>query len=298
MDFVVIDVETANSAFSSICQVGVARFNNGKLWDTWGTLVDPKAEFDFMNVSIHGIDSDKVAGAPTWIEVYPRLLAFLGSDIVVSHTSFDRAAINAACLKDKETLADLVWLDTACVVRRAWPQFAKKGYGLRNVCNHFGIQFQHHNAVEDARAAGEILLKAMLDTSLGVDQWLIRVTKPLNLEPQRIDRDGSVEGPLFGETIVFTGKLSITRDEAGDLAAKAGCHVGEGVTKQTTILVVGDQDIRQLAGHQKSSKHRKAEALISSGQPIRVIAESDFRALLSMNESIYRKQLRRSDRAA
>ena len=49
-----------------------------------------------------------------------------------------------------------------------------------------------------------------------------------------------------------------------------------GVTRDTTILVVGDQDIRVLAGHDKSSKHRKAEKLIREGYSIRIIGESDF----------------------
>jgi DNA polymerase-3 subunit epsilon len=52
------------------------------------------------------------------------------------------------------------------------------------------------------------------------------------------------------------------------------------VTKKTTILVVGEQDISLLAGHDKSIKHRKAELLALEGQPIRIIRESDFDALI------------------
>jgi len=66
------------------------------------------------------------------------------------------------------------------------------------------------------------------------------------------------------------------------MAAAIGCRVGQGVTKKTTLLVVGDQDIKRLAGHKKSSKHRKAEALISEGQPIRVLRETDFQELVRL----------------
>jgi DNA polymerase-3 subunit epsilon len=52
------------------------------------------------------------------------------------------------------------------------------------------------------------------------------------------------------------------------------------VTKKTTILVVGDQDVARLAGHEKSSKHRKAEQLVAEGQQIRIIRESDFKTLV------------------
>lgn len=54
----------------------------------------------------------------------------------------------------------------------------------------------------------------------------------------------------------------------------------DGVTKNTTILVVGDQDVRKLAGQEKSSKHRKAEDLIKKGQAIRIIRETDFKELV------------------
>jgi DNA polymerase-3 subunit epsilon len=63
------------------------------------------------------------------------------------------------------------------------------------------------------------------------------------------------------------------------LAAKIGCRVEDGVNKQTSLLVVGDQDIKKLAGHEKSSKHRKAEALILAGQSIRILRETDFKEL-------------------
>ena len=64
------------------------------------------------------------------------------------------------------------------------------------------------------------------------------------------------------------------------MAAEAGCDVASSVTRKTTLLVVGDQDIRRLAGHKKSSKHRKAETLIQKGQPIRILGESDFFSLI------------------
>ena len=95
-----------------------------------------------------------------------------------------------------------------------------------------------------------------------------------------INRDGNPEGALFGEVIVFTGALEIPRREAADLAATVGCQVASGVTVKTTMLVVGDQDVKKLVGHEKSSKHRKAEELIAKGVAIRILKESDFKELV------------------
>jgi len=59
--------------------------------------------------------------------------------------------------------------------------------------------------------------------------------------------------------------------------------VASGVTKKTTLLVVGDQDIKKLAGYEKSSKHRKAEELIQSGIPLRILKESDFKEFAKLS---------------
>jgi DNA polymerase-3 subunit epsilon len=146
-----------------------------------------------------------------------------------------------------------------------------------------GIVFVHHDAQEDARAAGEILVRAIKMTGLTVQDWLARVKRPINLgQSSSIAIEGNPEGPLFGEVIVFTGALTIPRREAAELAAVAGCQVTASVAKTTTLLIVGDQDIRKLAGHEKSSKYRKAEEMIAAGQHIRILGESDFRRLIDL----------------
>lgn len=79
---------------------------------------------------------------------------------------------------------------------------------------------------------------------------------------------------------MFTGSLAIPRRNAADMAATVGFSVNSTVTKKTNYLVVGDQDISKLAGKEKSSKHVKAEQLISKGQNIRILMESDFQKLV------------------
>lgn len=137
--------------------------------------------------------------------------------------------------------------------------------------------------MEDAKAAGNILLAAITATGIDLDGWLKRVRQPIDPEQQKIVRDGNPDGELYGEVLVFTGALMIPRREAAEAAAKVGCEVDQSVTKRTTILVVGDQDILKLAGQEKSSKHRKAEDLIAKGQPIRIIRESDFNELVKLS---------------
>lgn len=286
MNFVAIDVETANADMASICQIGLVKYVNGVVADEWKSYVDPEDYFDGINVSIHGIDESTVKGAPKFPELADLLRSYVVETVSVCHTHFDRVAIDQAAQRYNIIAPKCTWLDSARVARRAWKECAWKGYGLYDVCRMLGHEFKHHDALEDAKAAAHILLAASDKTGLDIDSWLKRIQQPIDptarsSSASAIKRDGNPEGPLYGEVAVFTGSLSIPRREAANIAADAGCKVAPSVTKSTSLLVVGDQDIRRLVGHKKSSKHRKAEDLISKGQPIRILRETDFRILVS-----------------
>lgn len=282
--FVAIDVETANTDYSSICQVGIVLFDKGSIQDSWESLINPKDYFDPWHIKIHGIDESAVENAPIFPDVFPQIRKFLDDNIVVCHTAFDRVAVARVLDKYDLPASDWVWLDTAKVARRAWEQFATRGYGLHNLANWCGITFEHHNAVEDARAAGEVLLKAVKDTGLTIESWIERVKRPITPSiSTAIHLEGNPEGHLHGEVLVFTGALSMPRRQAAELAANAGCDVERSVTKRISLLVIGDQDARKQSGHKRSTKHRKAEALRAKGSQIRFITESDFFRLVEID---------------
>ncbi len=290
MNFVAIDVETANADMASICQIGLVKYENGTLSDEWKTYVDPEDYFDIFNISIHGIDEFVVEGAPKFPELKDTLRSYLENAVVVCHTHFDRVALNQASQRYGIAAINCTWLDSARVARRTWKECAWKGYGLYNVCKILGYDFRHHDALEDAKAATHILLAATKESGLDINGWLKRVHQPIDpaasSSGSAIKREGNPEGTLYGEVLVFTGTLEISRREAADLAATIGCQVASGVTKKTTLLVVGDQDIKKLAGHERSSKHRKAEELIEKGVPIRILKESDFKEFAKLSNEI------------
>jgi len=284
MDFVAVDVETANPDVASICQIGIVAFENGRVKESWQSLLNPEDYFDDFNVFIHGIDERAVRGAPTFPQVFDTVRKWLVGAVVACHTPFDRLAVARVVEKYGLPRVDCAWLDTARVVRRTWPEFSRRGYGLANVASTFGIAFAHHNAEEDARAAGEILARAIEETGMTASEWLDRVRGPISPlgRGTSVAERANPEGHLYGEVVVFTGALNIPRREAAQLAANAGCEVATSVGKSTTLLVIGDQDVRRLAGHEKSSKHRKAEELIGKGQAIRILGEGDFRRLVQL----------------
>jgi DNA polymerase III subunit epsilon len=281
VNFIALDFETANADLSSICQVGAVAFENGEVRNTFSTLVDPEDFFDPVNISIHGIDENKVHGAPKLPAAHAALIDFVANFVVVSHSSFDRAALRQAESRHSLKSIESRWLDTTMVVRRAWPQYARKGYGLSNLAHELGIAFRHHDAAEDARTTGAILLRAMSEMRMTLEECMARVKLPINLaNAEPITRSGNVEGPFYGEVAAFTGALSMPRRQAADMAATVGCQVEAGVTKATTLLVVGDQDVARLAeGQTRSAKQVKAEKAIAKGQAIRILRETDFLAM-------------------
>lgn len=282
MDFVAIDVETANADMNSICQIGLVNFREGEICGEWKSYIDPEDFFDAINISIHGIDESIIKGAPKLPEIVDTLHRSLDGKITVCHTHFDLVSIRKAFDKYGIRYPENIWLDSARVARRAWKEFAYRGYGLHNICETLGYKFKHHDALEDAKAAGHIMLAAMRDSCLDLKGWLKRVNQPISGEVIKRKHNVNPEGSLYGEVIVFTGALELRRADAADMAAKIGCQVESGVTKKTTILVVGNQDIKKLSGQEKSSKHRKAEVLILNGQQIRILGESDFKELINL----------------
>ncbi len=283
MEFTVIDVETANPDVSSICQIGIAKYEDFSLKDVWMSYVDPEQEFYPSNVSIHGIDKTTIRGAPIFPDLIQVLTTNLDKRIVASHTSFDRLAIDKTFRRYGFTPPECSWIDSAMVARRTWKAFDKRGYGLHDLCQFIGYEFRHHDALEDAKAAGQVLIAAMRETKMDLEGLLKRVQHPINPEDSSaIRREGNPEGILYGEVLVCTGKLQITRKEMARLASECGCRVMDSVTSDTTILLVGDQDIERLMGYEKSSKQRKAEALIERGKEIKILTESDFMSLLKI----------------
>jgi DNA polymerase III subunit epsilon len=279
MSYLALDVETANADYSSICQIGIAEFHDGQLIDKWVSLVNPESYFDPFNTSIHGITEKAVKNAPTFDTIHKLVAEKITGRITVHHMPFDRIAITRACMIYNLDIIQSIWLDSAKISRRTWEQFAYRGYGLTNIAEFLGIEFNHHDALQDAIAAAKIVHCACEQTHLRVEDWVTRVGQPIfqyHGGSKTINLEGNPEGQFYGEELVFTGALSLTRREAAVIASKLGCNVKDSVTKNTTLLIVGTQDKSKLAGYEKSSKHRKAEELIRSGVQIKILSENDF----------------------
>jgi len=128
---------------------------------TWSAFVDPLMPFAPFNVELHGISAKTVENAPTFAEIWPKLQLLLARHPLVQHSRFDEHAIDAACKAHGLFRPRLSWNNSVTIARTAWPELkGNGGHGLANLKQHLRLEFRHHDAGEDARAAAMVVLRA------------------------------------------------------------------------------------------------------------------------------------------
>ncbi|GAA3281357.1 exonuclease domain-containing protein [Paenarthrobacter aurescens] len=120
-------------------------------------------------------------------------------------------------------------------------------------------------------SAAERSLERSLGVSGGFPSWPEEGPNPL---PNPAAEPGH---PLFGQTVVFTGDLAITRPEAKSRAADMGARPESRVTARTTVLIVGDGFVAgDLRAGRLTGKAKRVLELHAKGQQIEVVSEGEF----------------------
>lgn len=173
--FIALDVETANSDASSICQIGIACVRHDGSIETYATYVNPRCHFSGFNTQLHGIGPHHVTTAPDFATAFARLSPLLTPHPLIQHSSFDKRAMEQACTAATLPAPPFSWSNSVTIARRAWPEFiGNGGHGLSHLKRQLGLSFDHHDAGEDARAAALVVLHAEARLGATYDQILAR----------------------------------------------------------------------------------------------------------------------------
>ena len=297
--YVALDVETANSFRGSICSIGLVKFQNGKVVDSFYSLINPEEDFDYRNINIHGITQKDILNSPIFPEIRQRIIDFIGTNIVVSHfAQFDIGALKDAYLKYNLDFDDVKFVCSYRLAKIALPGLIN--YKLKTLTKELNIKLEHHNALSDAKASGLILGYLLSANSYSdIDEFLynyhynktglhgqygfnrqLKGDYKSNLIYQPTEEEKALMNPdhyFYGLYFCFTGKLErMTRKEANTMVALTGGIPEKSVTKNTNILVVGEQDWRVVGESGLSSKMKKAQSLLENGQNIEIMTEDDF----------------------
>jgi len=160
LNFTAIDFETANGASASPCAVGLVKVAEGKIVDTFSTLIKPPYPNDWFatgNIGVHGIHPQDVVDAPTWAEALEEMLGFIGSDDLIAHNAgFDMGVLRASAALIEYELPDLRY---GCSLVMARKTYNLDSYRLNQVAYAIGHEeFEHHDALADSDACAKIVI--------------------------------------------------------------------------------------------------------------------------------------------
>ena len=156
MNFTAIDFETATSARDSACSVAVVEVRDGRIADSYYTLIRPPFNrYHWFNTKIHGIHRRDTADKPDFAMIWPFLEERLEGRLIVAHNAnFDMSVLKSCLYAAKLPLPHLSYCDTVAISRRVWPDLVN--HKLDTVSHFLNINFHHHHALDDARACAAI----------------------------------------------------------------------------------------------------------------------------------------------
>lgn len=277
-DFTAIDLETTgNSPLNDdIIEVGAIRYRDGKAVAQFQELVNPGYKVPPFISDMTGISDDMLQEARSLGEILPEFLDFIGDDIVLGHNvHFDVNFIYDACINCELPPFSNDLIDTLRISRllhKDWQshRLCDIAYGL-GINNH-----GWHRSLCDCNVAAQCYLKMMDEDPDFCEKRSPKKTLKISSITANVDKINE-SSPLCGKTCVFTGALTINREEAMQIAVNCGAVVKSKVSKNTDYLIMGDQDIRRVGDDGMSSKEEKARALNEAGDVnIVFLGESDF----------------------
>jgi DNA polymerase III subunit epsilon len=320
LNFTAIDFEVANMRNrASVCSVGLVEVRDGVIVQEKYTLVNPHDEFDPYCVAVHGITPDQVEGAPSFPEIWGEIRTMIeGRTLVAHNASFDLSVLRFCMETYGLEYPECTYVCSYLLSRRIWPGLP--GYKLNQMAAfHHLPGFRHHDALEDARAAAQLLLKCFEASEDAADcgqlaasrgyrigalfpggnyetfTSLKGVSKGRKRQASRPDPAAQSSAAVlipevqvdaghifYRKNIAFTGRLgSLTRLDAMQRVVNCGGICSDAVELKTHYLVVGQKEYLKLQrGEARSSQIQKAERLAGAGLPIRLISEQQFLELL------------------
>lgn len=155
--FTALDFETANSDRTSVCSIGLARVENGRLVERIHRLINPLQPFLYWNTQIHGISAFDVRDAPAFPEVWEEVSRLFGDVVVAHNAAFDISCLKATIERFGIEYPKFKYFCTLNISRR----FLKTpSHKLDALARYYNLpSFHHHNALADAIACAEIFLR-------------------------------------------------------------------------------------------------------------------------------------------
>ena len=287
IDYVVIDIETTglDPKNNEIIELSALKIKDNKIIDQFSTLCKRNNEIPEFIIDLTGITNAMVETAPKIENILPEFIKFIDSSIIIGHNvNFDINFIynNYKKYFNKELSIDFI--DTMRLSRIVLPEL--KHHRLQDLSEYFKIEEKNlHRGLVDCNTTFKIynLLKQYIkekniSLDINIDNYNFKdKTIKTNISIDEIDTSNS----FYGKYCVFTGELEkMNRKEAAQIVANMGGINENGITKKTNFLILGNNDNNKTIKDDKSTKQKKAEAYILSGQDLKIISENVFYSMI------------------
>ena len=301
--YYVLDIET--TGFSpkkdEMIEVAAIKVVNGRIADSFETFINPGRHIPKRITDLTGISDSDVCDAPDCDTVIMQLARFLSDSypIVGHNIRFDLSFIGAA-LHCVGIRPEFRYIDTLTLSQRVFPNLMN--YQLDTLISYLRLanHAQMHRAMDDVIVTYNLFLACMKRTAIGESDLIVKYRPPaqkLKSNPAirqvtakkisfgRISSSKmrptvesiDTKNPLYGKVFVFTGELSISREDAAQIVVNCGGIVRGSVSTKTDYLVVGERfDSYKGTTYQESGKEKTTKSLNSEGAGIQVLNELAF----------------------
>jgi DNA polymerase III epsilon subunit family exonuclease len=219
-DFTVVDVETTTNVVekAEVVEIAAVRVRDRMIVDEFRSFVRPVGPMGA--VEIHGITDADVADAPAFADVWPRLRAFCGDDVLVAHNGYEFDFPVLERLSGEKLLGTY---DTLPLARK----IVKGKAGLVALAARFGVDTGHtHRALDDVRTLAKVFLalRALNDAfarKTALAHLLDYLAVALVLWPDELDPEGTMLRErcshfAFGRFSTAIDEYDAERAERGD----------------------------------------------------------------------------------
>lgn len=157
-NFTAIDFETANKNRNSACSLAIVVVENNEIVFKKHWYINPQTD-DFYFTYLHGIKKSTVKNAPTLAELWQsELKDYIDGKIIAAHNApFDISVLNTTLQEAGISLPKIQSIDTVQYSRQYFPHL--QNHKLSTVADFLNIPLNHHNAMSDAEACAQIILK-------------------------------------------------------------------------------------------------------------------------------------------
>lgn len=289
--YIVFDIETTGFSCTKdrIIEIAANEYRNGEIVRQYHTFVNPGIRISNAITRLTSIKNSDVQDAPVITEVKADLLKFFGNTVLVGHniSTFDIPFLQAqlAC-EIKNPL-----IDTLHLARSAFPGLPSYKLTVLDEILELG-NVEHHRADRDILANNALLIACASPAAYKHRTSNKELLNNVHIENRSLyskvdihtftptDPSKVPNTRLTGKVIVFSGELDMLPEDACQLAVDAGAILKSHISKKVDYLVLGVVDPRYLDEDGMSSKQRKAQELICSGEgKIAIIDEGEFLAL-------------------